>query len=378
MAAELTPTLVLGAGPSGLAVAACLRERGQTFVQVDRADAVGAAWRGHYRRLHLHTVKRHSGLPGLPFPDHDPTYPSRQQVVDYLERYVEHHGLEPRLGVHVHGARHDGSHWRLETSEGEIQATNLVVASGYNGLPQIPEWPGLSRSDALFAGVVVHSSAYQDGAPFVGQDVLVVGAGNSGAEIAIDLWEHGARVALCVRGPVHVAPRDAFGVPAQLVGIAYSKLPVSVADVLARRLLRLAVPDLAPYGLQRPEKGPVKMLVEDGRVPLIDVGTLALIRQGHVRVVPGIEGFGEREVRFVDGQQLPFDAVVLATGYRARLDRFLEDADTLTDDRGYPRWHGVAGPVPGLYFCGFANPVSGALRESGIEARRIARSITRG
>ena len=223
----------------------------------------------------------------------------------------------------------------------------------------------------------MHSSAYQDGAPYAGQDVLVVGAGNSGAEIAIDLWEHGARVSLCVRGPVHVAPRDAFGMPAQLVGIAYSKLPVSVADALARRLLRLAVPDLAPYGLERPEKGPVKMLVEDGRVPLIDVGTLALIRQGHIRVVPGIEGFGEREVHFVDGKQLPIDAVVLATGYRARLDRFLEDADTLTGARGYPRWHGVAGPVPGLYFCGFANPVSGALRESGIEARRIARSIAR-
>lgn len=374
MAAELIPTVVLGAGPSGLAVAACLQKRGLDYVVVDRADAVGDAWRHHYRRLHLHTVKEHSALPGLPFPAHYPTYPSRQQVVDYLEAYAAHHALKPRLGVSVERARHDGSRWRIRTSDGELCARNFVVASGYNGTPYLPEWPG--RAD--FTGPVVHSADYADGAPYSGRSVLVVGSGNSGAEIAIDLWEHGAKVWLCVRGPIHVVPRDVGPIPAQVVGIAYSKLPWRVANALSQVLVRLAIPDLGKYGLTRPKQGPVEMVIEHGRVALLDVGTLALIEQGHITVVPGIERFEADAVRFVDGQARPFDAVVCATGYRACLDRFLEGADQVTNDRGYPRWHGrPCPPAEGLYFCGFANPISGLLRESAIEAERIAEHIAR-
>ena len=367
MAAELTPTVVLGAGPSGLAVAACLKRRGLDFVLLDRAPAVGNAWRHHYRRLHLHTVKRHSALPGLAFPEHFPTYPSRQQVVDYLESYAAHHGLAPRLGVTVESARRTDDRWHVVTDQGELHARNLVVATGYNHTPVVPSWPG------AFNGTAVHSSEYADGAPYAGQRVLVVGSGNSGAEIAIDLWEHGAQVWLCVRGPIHVAPRDVGKLPAQVVGIAYSKLPWRVANAMSQVLVRAAIPDLGKYGLTRPKMGPVEMVVKHGRVALLDVGTLALIEQGHLTVVPGIERFDGADLCFVDGQRLPFDAMVLATGYRAALGDYLHVGDETLNDRGLPRWHGrPCPPHPGLFFCGYANPISGLLRESGIEAKRVA------
>ncbi len=373
MPAELTPTVVLGAGPSGLAVAACLKRRGLEFVQIDRAETVGSSWHGHYRRLHLHTVKGHSALPGLPFPARCPTYPSRQHVIDYLEAYAAHHALEPRLGVQLESAAREDEGWRLRTSAGELRARHFVVASGYNGVPHVPTWPG------EFTGDLLHSSGYRDGAPYAGRRVMVVGSGNSGAEIAIDAWEHGAQVSLCVRGPVHVVPRDVGPLPAQVVGIAYSKLPMKVANGLSQILVRLAIPDLGRYGLTRPKRGPVEMVADEGRVALIDVGTLSLIRQGHIQVRPAIERFEGTKVRFVDGGAAPYDAIILATGFRARLDRFLDCTPEVTCERGVPRWHGrPCPPAPGLFFCGFANPISGLLRESALEAERIARYIDRG
>lgn len=369
---ETTGTVVLGAGPSGLAVAACLKQRGRPVVQIDRARQVGATWRGHYDRLHLHTMKEHSALPGLPFPAHYPRYPSRQQVVDYLDQYARHFDLRPRLGVTVQRARRRDGAWEIETDAGALRAQSFVIAAGYNAAPRPVDWPGLGD----FGGEVVHSGRYRNGAPFAGRRVLVVGAGNSGAEIAIDLVEHGATVSLCVRSPIHVVPREVSGIPAQLVGIAYSKMPLRVADALAQVLTRIAIPDLAKYGLRRPKPGPVRQVVQQGRVPLIDVGTLSLIEQGAITVVPGIERFEPGAAIFADGRRVALDAVVLATGYRTNIADFLENADAVLDQRSYPRWHGVScPPLPGLYFCGYANPISGALRQSGIEARRIAAAV---
>ncbi|MCB9540214.1 MAG: NAD(P)/FAD-dependent oxidoreductase [Myxococcales bacterium] len=367
-------TLVLGAGPAGLAVAGALRMRGHDAIVVDRADAVGHSWRHHYRRLHLHTPKQLSHLPGLPWPAADPQYPSRQQVVDYLEAYAAHHDIRPRFGVAVEAAAPADGGWRVQTSEGEIHARHFVVASGYNAVPWRPVWPG----EADFGGRILHSGDYRDGAPFRGQRVLVVGAGNSGAEIALDLWEHGATVEWSIRGPINVGPRDPFGVPAQVFGIANRHLPLALADALGGAVVERYMRGLEALSIRRAAEGPATQLVRRGRVMLLDVGTIDLVRQGHIRVRPGIEGFESDAVVYADGGRGEVDTVVLATGYRPALDRFLADAEALTDARGYPRWHGRPGAVPGLWFCGFANPLSGALRECRLEAQRIARAIDRG
>lgn len=369
---ESVSTLIIGAGPSGLAVAACLRRRSLPFLLVDAADQVGASWHRHYDRLHLHTARQTSGLPHHPMPEQWPTYPSRQQVASYLQTYSDALGLAPRLGTRVTRARRDGGGWRVEVEGARpIVCRQLVVATGYNALPNRPAWPGLET----FTGRVVHSSEYKNGKELSDQRVLVVGSGNSGAEIAIDLWEYGARPAMSIRGPVHVVPRDLFGIPAQRVSILMSRLPARVADRLSLPLRQRLVGDLSPWGIRAPAEGPLEMLEKQGRVPLVDVGTVALIKQGAITVYPDVRAVDPGGVTFVDGRRLALDAIVLATGYRAGLERWIDGVAAALDGRGLPRVHGAETALPGLYFCGYRNPTTGALRESGLEATRIAAHI---
>jgi indole-3-pyruvate monooxygenase len=366
--------VVLGAGPSGLAVGACLRRRGVTFSLLERAAAVGSTWRNHYHRLHLHTVKQHSSLPFAPFPEHVPQYPSRQDVVDYLDAYARHFDLAARFGESVSRvARVDGRYTVTHTT-GVTTARAVVVATGYNRVPLVPRWAG----DDRFAGTLTHSSGYHHGHAWRGKRCLVVGAGNSGAEIALDLWEAGAAaVALCVRGPLHVTPRDLYGVPAQVNSLRFaSRLPTRLADAISLALVNRALGDLTPWGIRRPARGPIAQLLEEKRVPLIDVGTVALIKQGKIRVVPGIASFTETGAVFEDGREFPFDLVVLATGYRTGIDEFLEGSGAVLDGRGHPRVFG-AEAAPGLYFVGYRNPITGQLHDIALEAERVADHIAR-
>lgn len=372
---EQTSVIILGAGPSGLAAAACLREKGVPFIVVERAGAVGSTWRNHYERLHLHTVKHFSALPGLPWPATVPMYPSREEVVAYLERYARKFQIAPRFGCNVESARHDGSRWIVRAGEDELRAPALIVATGYNRVPKQPSWPGQER----FRGSVIHSSAYKNGADHRGKRALVVGIGNSGGEIALDLWEHGAETAMSVRSPVHVVPRDLLGLlPSQVNSLfLLGRLPPKVADKIAGTLLAQVIGDLSPYGLHRPAIGPISQVVEKGRIPLIDIGTVELIKQGQIKVFPGPRELTEEGVIFTDGREMQVDLIVLATGYRAALEGVLEHAERYVDERGYPRRHGEEAETPGLYFIGYRNPVTGQLHDIAQESRRVAAAIAR-
>lgn len=366
--------MIIGAGPSGLAMGACLTRRNVPHLIVERAPQVGAAWRNHYDRLHLHTVKSHSNLPFLSFPKHVEKYPSRQAVVDYLETYARHFGLQPQLGEEVLSVRSDNGGWVTETNTRQYRSVRVVVASGYNRRPVVPTWPG---SDA-FPGAMIHSAEYRNGAPFTGKRVLVVGIGNTGGEIAIDLHEHGAAsIHLCVRGPVNVIPRDLLGTPAQVSGILLSHLPRRIEYFISRAVSRLAVPDLSQYGLVRPEISPAESINKYGRVPLIDIGTVDLIVRGAIAVVPGIRRFDGAVIEFVNGARVEFDAIILATGYRPGLDDFLPMAHDVTDESGYPIPPAGESERSGLYFLGFSNPTTGFLRQIAIDSRRIAKAIER-
>jgi indole-3-pyruvate monooxygenase len=278
-------TIVIGAGPAGLAVGACLRRKGRDFAIFDRATEVGSAWRGHYERLHLHTAKRHSALPHRPFPREWPTYVPRERFVTYLEDYARTFDLTPHLGEAIVRAEPTSGGWRVETSTGVHESRNLVVASGYSAVPHTPSLPGRDT----FTGTVVHSAEYRNAEPYRGKRVLVVGAGNTGAEIAIDLYEHGAAsVDLCVRGPLHVVPRDILGLPAQVLGILTSWIPVPMLDVLFGVLVSLLVGNLSRLGIRRPDEGIVARINRVGRIPLIDIGTIALIKSGRICVRPDI------------------------------------------------------------------------------------------
>lgn len=366
-----SPAIVVGAGPAGLAVGACLKRAGVSCLLLEQADTVGVAWRRHYERLHLHTDKKHSELPFAPFPKEYPRYPSRLQLINYLEAYARQFQLEPRLGQRVVSARQSDGLWEVQTQDTHYQASNLVIATGYNREPFLPTWLGQDS----FQGSILHSSEYRNGEPFQGQDVLVVGFGNSGGEIAIDLWEHGARPSMAVRGPVNVIPRDLFGIPILAIGALQGRLPPRWADALNAPLMRAVMGDLTRYGLRKLPQGPRTQIQRDARIPLIDVGTIDLIKRGQVKVYPGIESFTENAIRFTGGEQKEFDAVILATGYRPRVNAFLEGALTAYDDNGTPRFSGPETPIPGLYFCGFHVSPTGMLREIAHEARRISAAI---
>ena len=376
MSATATETLIVGAGPAGLAVGACLRRAGRACTIVERANAVGAAWRGHYERLRLHTVKRHSALPFRPFPVEDPQYVPRARVVDYLEDYAHAFELAPELGVEVtHVAPRPDGGWHVDSSAGARDCRFLVIATGYNHTPHRPELPGRER----FAGTILHSADYKSGASFAGKRVLVVGVGNTGGEIAIDLVERGAAaVELCVRGPVHVVLRDPFGMPAQLLGLATAWIPVAARDPMFRLLVKMTVGDLSQWGLRAPDEGIVAQLERTGRIPLLDVGTVALVKSGKIVVRPDVRELTARGAHFADGTAGDYDAIVLATGYRPGLAPLLgERAADVLDERGLPRDSGRESALPGLFFVGYYAPITGMLREIAREARRVASAIAR-
>jgi putative flavoprotein involved in K+ transport len=368
-----SPVYVIGAGPGGLAVAAALQERGARAVVLERSPAVAASWRGHYDRLHLHTPRGLSGLPGLPIPRRHGRWVSRDGVIDYLEEYVAHHHLEVRPGVDVQRVDSDGDGWVLRTSAGDLPASTVVVATGYNHTPVEPSWPGLDT----FTGDVIHASRYRNATPYAGRDVLVVGPGNTGSEIAVDLVEGGARqVWLAVRTAPHIVRRTTAGWPAQGTGILVRRLPVPLVDRLARGMAMVSVPDLSDYGLPRPDRGLLSRSLE-GAIPVQDVGIIAAVQARTVTPVAAVAACDEGDVVLADGTRLTPDVVIAATGYSRGLGPLVGHLGVL-DSRGRPVAHGGSTPpsAPGLYFTGYTNPISGMFRELRIDARKIARAVT--
>lgn len=367
-----TNTVIIGAGAAGLATRACLRRAGVPCIVLEQHDQVGATWRRHYDRLRLHTDKAHSALPFLAFPAEVPRYPSRLQVVRYLEQYAETFQISPLFGREVVSVRRTQDGWETTTREERYMSPHVVIATGYAREPVAPTWPGQDS----FSGVLMHSSQYRNGRPFSDQRVLVVGFGNSGGEIAIDLCEHGARVSISVRSAVNVIPRELLGIPILAIAALATKLPARVADALTAPILHLMYGDLSRFGLRKLPYGPLQQIEQDARIPLIDIGTMELIERGRVRVEAGIDHFDGGEVCFVGGRRAPFDAVIMATGYRPRVSHFLVDADDVCDDEGTPHCSG-AEAVPGLFFCGFYVSPRGMLGAIGEEARQIADTISR-
>lgn len=364
-------SLVIGAGPAGLAVGACLRRCGVPFQVVEQADTIGASWRRHYDRLHLHTDRSHSALPYFAFPKGTPRYPSRDQVISYLERYAEHFGIAPNVGQRVERVQFRDGEWITTTGVSVYRSRYVVVATGYNAVPHLPDWPGRE----IFGRRVLHSSEYRNGEAFRGQNVLVVGLGNSGGEIAIDLCEHGARVAIAVRGALNVIPREILGLPVLAISIGLSRLPARVADLLAAPLIRLTVGDISTLGLRKFPVGPITQIETTSKVPLIDIGTLRFVREGRIAVLGGVRSLGGAgAVTFDDGSVRDFDAIVLATGFRPALERFLEPGACAVSRTAGRNVSGTAGRG-GLYFCGFRISPTGMLRDIGIEARWIANDI---
>jgi cation diffusion facilitator CzcD-associated flavoprotein CzcO len=235
----------------------------------------------------------------------------------------------------------------------------------------VPDWPGREG----FTGELVHSSQYRNPQPYVGKDVLVVGAGNSGAEIAHDVKDGGAaRSRLSVRTPPQIVRRATLGIPAQLLGMAIRKMPPGWVDPFTMWQRKVAIPDLSAQGLPRPPHGVRTSFITTGTTPILDVGIVAAVKSGRVEIVAAVEGFDGADVLLVDGSRIQPDAVIAATGFRAGLEGIVGHLDVL-GPRGLPTHTDGEPALPGLWFVGFTPTLGGQLREGSIAARKVATAL---
>jgi cation diffusion facilitator CzcD-associated flavoprotein CzcO len=372
----MTDIAVIGAGPAGVSVALSLRDRGLRPLLIDRADEVASAWRSRYDRLKLNTGRPFSHLPNRPYPKGTAMFPTRDDVVAHLDRHARESGIELRLGTEVTRIVRQRTGWRLETPTAGINARQVVVAIGNQHTARIPEWPG---SDG-FTAELLHSSAYQNPTPYGGRNVLVVGSGSSGMEIAHDLATGGAgKVWLAVRTPPNIMLRSLpGGLPGDLLSLPMYRLPVRVADAIGRRARRANLGDLSQFGLPIPDEGVFSRVKRLEQVPsLVDMDVIEAIRDGSIEVVATVDSFDRDKVVLADGSRLDPHAVVLATGYVRGLEPLVGHLGVL-DPTGKPVTWGVRPAADGLRFIGYdvrPSLIGFMAKQSKRMAKRIAREL---
>ncbi|RVW26605.1 Indole-3-pyruvate monooxygenase YUCCA6 [Vitis vinifera] len=368
--------LIIGAGPSGLAVAACLKKRGVPSLILEKENCMASLWNlKTYDRLRLHLPKKFCELPYMKFPSEFPAYPTKQQFISYLEDYAKGFSIEPMFGQEVRWTKYDRSMrlWQVEAKESKFLCRWLIVATGENAEPVVPEIAGISN----FGGRLLHTSIYKNGADFKGSKVLVVGCGNSGMEVSLDLCNSGAQVSLVVRDKLHVLPREIFGISTFALSMWLLKwFPVSLVDGLILLCSRMILGDTGQIGIKRPEFGPLHLKNATGKTPVLDVGAVAKIRSSEVKVVCGIRRFTAKGVEFVNGEVQEFNSVILATGYRSNVASWLKEGNFFSQKDGYPKnpfpnnWKGE----DGAYSVGFTRR---GLYGASIDAQRVAEDIAR-
>lgn len=367
---EYPRVAIVGAGAAGLAVAACLLERKVPATLFDAGREVGESWRRRYDALVLHTTRRMNALPFWPMAGRGWGFPSKDEFADYLEEYARWFGLKPRLQCPVTRVDRTGGHWWVTTPERPRSYRAVVVATGLARKPIVPELPG-ERDPELEC---LHSAQYRHGEAFRGRKVLVVGFGNSGAEIAVDLAGHGAHPILSARSAVTVVPARRFGVSTLSFAPMLERGPRLLADGLStltawpeRRAIRRS------GGLVGSEGAFSKTMCE-GKVPIVDMGIAEALKMGRVRLRPAVCALQGREARFEDGTRSQVDAVVWATGYAPAIEEFFGPHETVAD-HGKPHRSGRESELPGLFFVGFDVAPEGMIPRIAQEAPTVAARV---
>ncbi|XVE77689.1 hypothetical protein DITRI_Ditri13aG0082400 [Diplodiscus trichospermus] len=367
--------IIVGAGPSGLATAACLSLRSIPYLILEREDCFASLWKKYaYDRLRLHLDKQFCVLPHMPFPDSYPRFISKNQFVSYLDDYVSHFKINPLCRRCVELAEFDeaSKKWIVKArnlGSGEVEEFTgrfLVVASGETSNPYTPDIEGLNT----FPGDVLHSTQFKNGKAFRDQNVLVVGSGNSGMEIALDLANHGAKTSIVVRSPLHILSKEIL-----LLGLILLRyIPLNTVDWLMVMLSKLVYGDITKHGITRPKEGPFFIRVAHGNYPVVDVGTYNKIKSRKIQVLPAISSIKGNQVVFQNGKTHPFDTIVFCTGFKRSTNIWLKGDDYLLNDDGIPKqsfpnhWKGKNG----LYCVGLSGT---GLPGSSIDAQNIANDI---
>ncbi|KAK3043676.1 hypothetical protein RJ639_000092 [Escallonia herrerae] len=372
-----TVVVIIGAGPAGVVTSACLNLLSVPNVVLEREDCSASLWKKRsYDRLKLHLAKQFCELPYMPFPSDAPTFVTKNGFIQYLDNYISHFNVNPlhrrivesasfdvRLGKWLVGAKN-----MLSNEVEEYVGSFLVVATGENSECFIPEVSGLDS----FKGKKLHSSQYKSGKNFSDKDVLVVGCGNSGMEIAYDLSNWGAQASIVTRNPVHVLTKEMV----QLGMTLLKFMPCDYVDNVMMMLSKLKYGDLSVYGFRRPAKGPFYQKRATSQTPVIDVGTIDKIKNGDIQVLPSITKVTEDMVEFQDRRVNHFDVVIFATGYKSTVQKWLKDDGGLFNEDGMPKkstpnhWKGENG----IYCAGFSR--AGLLGISN-DAKNIANDVYR-
>uniref|UniRef100_A0A3Q7I7W3 Flavin-containing monooxygenase n=1 Tax=Solanum lycopersicum TaxID=4081 RepID=A0A3Q7I7W3_SOLLC len=370
--------VIIGAGPSGLAVGAGLKQQGVPFVILDRANCIASLWQNRtYDRLKLHLPRQFCELRYFPFPQNFPEYPTKYQFISYLESYAKNFEISPRFNESVHSAKYDETCglWRVKTvcrngSVIEYICRWLVVATGENAERVVPEFEGLED----FGGHIMHACDYKTGEVYEGKNVLVVGCGNSGMEVSLDLCHHNASPFMVVRSSVHVLPREILGKSTFELGVSMMKwLSIDVVDKILLVAARLLLGNIEKYGLKRPSIGPLQLKNTEGKTPVLDIGALQKIKTGDIKIVPAIKKFSQGKVEFVNGEIQEIDCIILATGYCSNVPSWLKESEFFSRE-GFPRspfpngWKGKAG----LYAVGFTKR---GLSGASLDAIKVSQDI---
>ena len=364
--------VVIGAGPSGLAVARELEQHhGVKTLVVDRAAAPAISWRTRYDNFRLNTNGFLSHLPGQRIPITAGRWPSRDDMVRYFDRYVQQQNIALNLGCEVNRIDRAQGGWRLDTSSGAIRTSAIVLATGNYRTPTIPPWPGLRH----FTGTLVHSAEFRNAWPYRDRDVLVVGAGNSAADIAVQLADDGARrIWLAVRTPPHLVRRAIGPVPSDVFLEMSARVPAGMIDPLIGLLNRLMWGDLSAYGFHKPPLGLKATVEQRGRIPTLADELIHAVRSGRIEVVGAVKAVKSDRVLLADGTSVAPQVIVAATGFRSDLDGLVGHLDVL-DDHGNPRGGFASHVGQGMFAIGYGIPPRGPLRAIRLHAKPLAKEI---
>jgi putative flavoprotein involved in K+ transport len=364
--------VIIGAGPSGLAVARELEHHhGISALVLEKAAAPVVSWRTRYDQFRLNTNGFLSHLPGQRIPLTAGRWPTKEDMVGYFDRYVRQQNIRLQLQCEVNRIDRAAEGWLLDTSSGEIRTPAVVLATGRYHTPIVPPWPGLDR----FSGELVHSGDFRNAWPFCGRDVLVVGAGNSAADIAVQLANCGARkVWLSVRTPPHLVRRAMGPIPSDLFLELFARVPARLLDPLTARLNRLLFGDLSVYGFHQPPLGLKATVEQRGRIPTLADELVDAVRAGRVEVVAAVTAVESGRVILADGTGVSPEVIIAATGFSTHLDGLVGHLDVL-DEQGSPRGGFASHLGDGMFAIGYGIPPNGPLRAIRLAATPLAHQV---
>jgi dimethylaniline monooxygenase (N-oxide forming) len=379
---------IIGAGASGIASAQVLAAHGIEFDCFEMGSDLGGNWRyqndngvsGGYESLHLNSSKRHTEFAAYPMPDHYPAYPSQEQVLAYFEDYVSHFGLREMITFNTEVI----SVVPTGQAEGRFEVTlrgrysdvdevrsydHVLVCNGHHWAPRWPQ-PAFAGVET-FTGEQMHAHQYRTPEVFIGKRVLVLGIGNSAADISVESSRMAAATFLAMRRGAHVMPKFVMGRPLDdLTKWPLNASPLGIQKIIARIMLRLNVGKPAHFGLPEPDHAPLEAH------PTVSSELLSRLGHGDISVKPNVARFEGNNVHFVDGSSEQIDLVVYCTGYHISFP-FLSDKVMPVTHNEVALYHRVVSPAhPSLYFIGLIQPIGSIVPLAEQQAWWVAEIIT--